>query len=120
MKHPDRSGHKREKVISWRRSRGCGKLIETVIQVHIRPGMREKFREKVQAMKFDEHSFTKTVARSITSDAEAAQIELIWKNTDMPNEATRQQDLQIFQQALADVLDWETAIYSVKDIVLYT
>lgn len=45
---------------------------------------------------------------------------LIWKNTEMPDETTRQQDLHRFQQAFADVLDWETADYSFDDVLLHT
>ena len=33
---------------------------------------------------------------------------------------TRQHDLRLFQQAFADVLDWETATYSFDDVLLHT
>ncbi len=48
------------------------------------------------------------------------EIVLTWKNTEMPNETMRQEDLRSFQRAFADVLDWDTATYALKKILLHT
>ena len=45
---------------------------------------------------------------------------LIWKDSEMPEEAIRQQDFAAFKSELADVLDWETAQYKTMDGVIYT
>jgi len=117
---PGPAGRQRGKASPWRSYRSRGKLLATSIQVHIHPGMRDKLQEKLKAIKPDEYTFTGNVARYILSNTDTIQILLIWKNTEMPDDTTRQQDLRLFQQAFADVLDWETATYSFDDIWLHT
>ena len=50
----------------------------------------------------------------------AVQILLIWKSTEMPDEAMRKQDLAQFQERLADVLDWEIAQYNTHEAIIHT
>ena len=45
---------------------------------------------------------------------------LVWKDTEMPDEATRERYLAMFQEELADVLDWDTARMSTKEGIIYT
>jgi hypothetical protein len=45
---------------------------------------------------------------------------LFWKDTDMPDETTRQHDLKALQDELAGVLDWETAHSTTHETLLYT
>ena len=45
---------------------------------------------------------------------------LIWKSTEMPDEASRQQALEAFQQALGDVVDWKTAQYTLNEAIIHT
>ena len=45
---------------------------------------------------------------------------LAWKDTEMPDKATREQNLAVFKAELADVLDLETAQISTKQGVIYT
>ncbi len=45
---------------------------------------------------------------------------LVWKDTEMPDKATREQDLESFKVELADVLDWETAKIRTKEGIIYT
>jgi len=42
---------------------------------------------------------------------------LIWKSSVMPDEPTRELELTAFREALADVVDWDTARY--EDDVVY-
>ncbi len=44
----------------------------------------------------------------------------MWKDTEMPDEATRERYLAMFQEELADVLDWDTARMSTKEGIIYT
>lgn len=118
--HPGPSGRTRAKAPPWRVYRSGGKLFVTTIQVHIRAGMREKLLAKLAAIKPETHTFTGNIARYIVESGETVQIMLIWKNTEMPDDSTRQQDLRLFQRAFADVLDWETANYSFDDVLLHT
>jgi len=39
---------------------------------------------------------------------------LVWKDTEMSDEAIREEELTAFKAELADVLDWETALQSKK------
>jgi quinol monooxygenase YgiN len=48
------------------------------------------------------------------------QILLIWKDIEMPDESTRQDHLQAFQEELADVLDWDTAQYRDNETIIHT
>jgi NTP pyrophosphatase (non-canonical NTP hydrolase) len=69
------------------------------------------------------HTFPGTLARYLIKGDEALtsmQFVLIWKDTDMPDETTRQHDLEALQDELADVLDWETAHTSINETLLYT
>jgi hypothetical protein len=47
-------------------------------------------------------------------------IQLVWKNGNMPNEEKRQEDLSAFKNEFADVLNWETAQYSVGKVIIHT
>jgi hypothetical protein len=38
----------------------------------------------------------------------------------MPDEATRKRNLAVFKSELADVLDWDTALISTKEGIIYT
>ena len=45
------------------------------------------------------------------------EIVLVWRRTVLPKEATRGQELEAFQRATADVVDWTT---TEGDVVLHT
>jgi NTP pyrophosphatase (non-canonical NTP hydrolase) len=73
--------------------------------------------------KGDRHTFPGTVARYVVKGDAAltnAQILLIWKTTEMPDEATRRRDLAAFQEELADVLNWKTAQYNTNEVLIHT
>lgn len=115
------AGRQRGVAPPWRRYRNQARLLATVIHVSIRPGMQKKLQEKLDRL-FEEHThtFTANVTRSIMEDNGVLEIVIIWKNTEMPDEATRQQDLHAFQLAFADILDWDTATYALKKLLLHT
>jgi len=106
------AGRKRKKAPAWRSYRSRGQQVATFIQVAIRPEMRETFLTKLEALKPEEHTFSSNVARYIMGREEDENINilLIWKDTEMPNEAIRQQDMQRFQHDFPE-LDWETVQY---------
>jgi hypothetical protein len=118
--HPEPSGRKRLKAPEWRRYYSRGTLLISQIHVQIRPDSLEELRKKLQNISQDRYNFTSNVARYIIGDSKTVQIIIIWKSTEIPNEATREQDLQRFRSEFADVLDWSTAQYDDKDIWLYT
>lgn len=117
---PHPSGRLRSKAPVWRTYRSRVTLFATVIQVQIRKNQQKELLKKLKAIRSDTHTFTGTIARYVLGDTETLLILLIWKDTEMPNEATRQQDLLLFQQEFADVLDWETAHICTKDVLRHT
>ena len=73
--------------------------------------------------KLDEHTFPGTVARYVVKSDESLtslQILLIWKSTEMPDEAVRQHDLALFQEQLADMLEWERAQSTTNEAIIHT
>ena len=121
---PSPSGRVRTKAPPWRTYRSRGMLLVTDICVPVRAGQQAKLLEHLRAIqKLDQHTFPGTVARYVIKSDEtltAVQILLIWKSTEMPDEAMRKQDLAQFQERLADVLDWETAQYSTHEAIIHT
>src|SRR5258707_434550 len=115
------AGRQRGVAPPWRRYRNQARLLATVIHVQVRPGMQKKLQEKLDKL-FEEHThtFTANAAHSIMEDGGVLEIVLVWKNTEMPDETTRQRDLLSFQQAFEDVLDWDTATYALKKMLLHT
>ena len=99
-------------------------MLGTDIQVQVRDGKQTQMIEKLRAIYTGQrHTFPGTIQRYIFKDASSpatVSIWLVWKDTEMPDEATRERDLRAFQAELADVLDWETALISTKEGVIYT
>jgi excisionase family DNA binding protein len=121
---PSPSGRVRAKAPSWRAYRSRGALFLTDIRVPVRVGQQAKLIEKLKAIqKGDRHTFPGTVARYVVKGDEgltAVEIVLIWKSTEMPTEARRKQDLDVFQEELADVLDWQAARYNFNEVLIHT
>jgi excisionase family DNA binding protein len=126
VKHfkPSPSGRVRTRAPSWRSYRSRGTLLVTDIHVQVRAHQQTKLVEKLKAIqKGDRHTFPGTVARYVVKGDAAltyAQIVLVWKTTEMPDEATRRQDLVAFQEELAGILDWETAQYHTNEVLIHT
>lgn len=121
---PHITGRPRKKEPQWRIYRGESTVFGTDIQVQVFPGQHERLVEKLKAIyKGQRHTFPGTIERYIFRDntsPETVNIWLIWKDTEMPDEATREQAFAAFKAELADVLDWETAQISTKEGIIYT
>ena len=118
------TGRLRKQQPAWRVYKGGGALFTTDIEVQVRPGQQARLVEKLgEIRKGKRHTFTGTIARYVLKDRAQpgmVNIWLVWKDTEMPDEGTRQQELAAFKAELADVLDWETARYDEKDGIIYT
>lgn len=99
-------------------------VLGTDIQVRIRNGQQKNLMKKLKAIKDGgRHIFTGALERYIFEDRDQPDIVniwLIWKNVDIPDEETHQQELDAFKEELADVLDWDTAKYTYKKGLIYT
>lgn len=117
-------GRTRTQPTSWRVYRSGGKLLTTEIDVRVRAGQQQRLVDKLQAMQTtDQHTFPGTIARYIVQGDEqlsSVHIILVWKTTDMPDEAARQEYLAAFQVELAGVLDWNTAHMQTNQAILHT
>jgi hypothetical protein len=121
---PSPSGRVRAKAPSWRVYRSRGALLVTDIRVPVKVGQQGKLIEKLKVIqKEDTHTFPGTVARYVVKGDEeltSVQIVLVWKNTEMPAEASHKQDLDLFQKELADVLDWQGARSTFNEVLIHT
>lgn len=107
---PKISGRPRKNTPAWRTSPEENTLLTTTIVVPVQADQRERLQRRLDELKQEgEHVFPGTIARYI-----------IWRRTTMPQEAERAEALDHFQQALADVLDWESAKYHDGQILLHT
>jgi excisionase family DNA binding protein len=108
----------------WRVYSSRSKVLSTEIQVHVRPGKQNKLLEKLKAIQqANRHTFPGTIARYVIKGDEAltsVHFVLLWKDTEMPDEAVQQHDLKALQEELKDVLDWETAISTTNEALMYT
>jgi excisionase family DNA binding protein len=108
----------------WRSYSSRSKVLTTDIRVPVRAGKQEALLQKLAAIQeANRHTIPGTIARYLIKGDEAltcVHIVLLWKDTDMPDETTRQHDLEALQDELADVLDWETAHTTTNETLLYT
>jgi len=121
---PSPSGRVRAKAPSWRAYRSRGALFVTDIRVPVKVDQQTKLIEKLKAVqKGNSHTFPGTVARYVVKGDEGltfVQIVLVWKSTEMPVEARREQEFDLFQEELADVLDWQAAQYNFNEVLIHT
>ncbi len=121
---PNPTGRLRKSPPKWRAYRGGGKLFATEMQVKIRSGQRERLLRKLEAIRKEErHTLTGSIARFVLLERAAGDtvtLWLVWKDSEMPDQATHEQEMALFRAELADVLDWDSAEISDKDGVIYT
>jgi excisionase family DNA binding protein len=121
---PHITGRPRKKEPQWRVYRGNSKVFGTDIHVQVRPDKQELLIEKLKAIyKGQRHTFPGTIQRFIFNNngsPPTVSIWLIWKDTEMPDEATRERNLELFKAELADVLNWDTAEVNMKEGIIYT
>ena len=121
---PNIAGRPRKSILRWRISPENNMLLSTSIVVQVHPDRQNELMKKLEEIRqSDEYLFPGTVARFIIrSETLPGQVEisLIWRSTAMPDEMTREKALTDFQQALADVLDWDTAQYNLGTVLFHT
>src|SRR5258708_30554339 len=121
---PKLSGRPRRSIPRWRISPTENMLLSTMIFVQIRAGHQDELMKKLEKIRQGEHYlFPGTVSRFIVkSETIPGQVEisLVWRSTVMPTEEEREEALEEFRHALADVLDWNTAKYSHGQVLLHT
>ncbi len=118
------SGRPRKSVPVWRISSGDNTQFVISITVQVRPGQQGALMQKLEEIREGGlHTFPGTITRFIVaSETIPGQIEisLIWRSTVMPKEAERKRAVEAFQQALSDVLDWDTVQYNNGKVLMHT
>lgn len=118
------SGRPRKSVPLWRISAGENTQFSTLIIVRVRPGQQDALLKKLEEVKQSrQHTFPGTVARHVIGSEtvpDQVQILLVWRNTVMPDEQVRAEELERFRQMLDDVLDWSTASYNDGRVFMHT
>ncbi len=108
----------------WRMYSSRSKVLSTEIRVQVRAGKQTELLEKLHAIQVaNRHTFPGTIARYLIKGDEAltsVQLVLLWKDTEMPDETARQHELEALQEELAEVIDWETALLSTNEALMYT
>ncbi len=117
-------GRLRTKSPDWHVFNPRSKLLGMDIQVLVFAGQQERLLEKLRAIQEENrHVFPGTIARYVLKNGPSftgLSIWMIWKDSEMPDEATRERDFAAFKAELADVLNWETAQISTKEGIIYT
>ena len=121
---PSHTGRPRKRDASWRTSPETSSFTVTYIHVRVKQGKQEDLKRILWGFRqAGYHLFPGTVTRYISLDNTApvsATIQLVWKNSDMPNKEAYNQELAAFQKDLEDVLDWGTAQYRDGTVLLHT
>lgn len=94
------------------------------ITVRIRPGMEEALERRLLQIRAEHrHLIPGTVARYIARNKDGSdmvQMVLVWRRLIMPPEHERAAALEALRADLADILDWESAVYMEGQVVLNT
>ena len=108
----------------WRTYHTRSKVLTTEIHVPVRAGQQNRLAAKLANIQIaNRHALPGTIARYVVqegSELVALHFFFVWKDTDMPDESTRQQSLRELQDELADVLDWEHARYGTNQALMHT
>ena len=117
-------GRVRTKAPDWRVYNIRNRLVSLDIDVQVFPGQEQNLLEKLQSIqRANQHTFPGSMARYILKENisfSCVSIWLIWKDTEMPDEVTREEELAAFKAELADILDWGTASQCTKEGIIYT
>ncbi len=118
------TGRTRTQPPPWRVYRAGAKVRGLDIRVQARPGQRERLIEKFKTMQEEQrHLFRGTMQRYVFEDEARPThfiISLIWKDTELPDERLLDEELALFKEEFADLLDWESARSIKKRAILHT
>lgn len=118
------TGRTRIKPPAWRVYRAGAQVRSLDISAQVRTGQLERLREKLHSLlETQAYLFNGTMQRYIFEDEAnptKVTISLIWKDTELPDESTLDQELGNFKVAFADLLDWSTARYTRKRAIIHT
>src|SRR5205814_428126 len=117
-------GRTRAEPPRWRVYNPRSNVLVTEIQAPVRAGQQDRLTEKLKEIQqANRHTFPGTIARYIIKgNPKLASVHFffVWKDTEMPNESTRERALKELRDELADALEWESAHYSTNEALIHT
>jgi len=121
---PKPTGRLRTNPPLWRVYRAGASVYSMEVEAQLLSAQQERFIEMVRNLREQQqHLFPGTMQRYIFEDRAnptTVTIQLIWKDTEMPDESLVQREFEAFKADFADVLDWETALIRTKRGIIYT
>ena len=118
------TGRLRTNPPKWRKYRAGAKVRGMDIRARVSAGQEKHLIEKLrQILDAQRYLFPGTMQRYVfeeEADPKYIVFSLIWKDTEMPDESVIQQELKPLQAELADVLDWDTVQYIMKQAIIHT
>ena len=118
------TGRAHEQPPPWRAYKAGAQVLATEIEVRVRPGQQEKLLKQLRIMRENnDYTLPGSIERFVMQGDEQLQsvhMVLIWKSTELPDPATHRENLERFQAALADVLDWAAARIRETKVLLHT
>ena len=118
------TGRTRANPPPWRVYRAGAKVRGLDIHVQLKAGQQARLVERFKNIQdAQKHLFRGTMQRYIfedEADPTRVIISLIWKDTELSDERTLQEELATFQHELADLLDWSTAQFTKKRAIIHT
>lgn len=109
-------GRRRKKPVDWRIYSDGVEVCGLRIDVQSRAEQAGQVQQRLQAIaEQQQHRFPGTMQRFILTHDDnplALTILLVWKDSELLNEADLQRNLDAFEVEFADVLDWQTARYT--------
>lgn len=95
----------------------------TSITVHVRPGQSERLDQKLNEIRIaGKHLQPGTAARYIARNQHSpseVQIVLVWRRAVMPPKEERESAFAALCSELAEILDWETAVYKEGQVLMH-
>lgn len=117
-------GRTRTEPPPWRVYNPRSKVLVTEFQVPVRVGERERLLEKLsEIQQANRHTFPGTIARYVikgNSEWTSLHFFFAWKDTEMPDEHSRENSFKALQDELTDVLEWDRAIYHTNEALTHT
>lgn len=121
---PSPLGRLRTTPPRWREYRSGSKLFMTSIDVHVHAGQEAELLKQLDTIRQEEkYTFPGTIARYISRSGQSpmlVHIWLLWKDSEMPDEAAPQKALTDFETEFAAVLDWSTAQHRISEVLIHT
>ncbi len=108
----------------WRAYRGGANVCGLQIITRIEPAQLQSVQDRLQSIEQEQtYLFPGTMQRYIfvdENDPHILLVQLIWKDTELTDEASLMSDLEAFKAELSDLLDWTTASYVHLRAILQT